>query len=239
MFLLSNNPGPMCLQIQRAVVRGRFRPGCPLGVSFPPQPPAFLRPLRTPKSLGKQILFKSWFNSFFGVQETYVTHGFQLTIKVGEQEYKRKHVYVQLALLQRCGLDVSDLFSTITRWPSPNFSPSSFVGPAAGWRSCLRTPIPLLGPPKSSGLLVTIIKMPREGRGVADLHAGGGGKVPKCCGMVHLQAFAVLFSFRQVIPTPGPQFLHFLNGCAPSGEGVPGVPCTWTLIFLPACFGPS
>lgn len=132
--------------------------------SAAPQPPAFLRLLLIPQPLSKWVLFRRSFSSFFGIQETCITHSFQLTIKLGEQEHKRKHVYVQLALLQRRGLDVPDLFSAISSWPSPNFSPSSlcraccWLGTAA-WRSCLRAPLPLPGSPKSSGLLLGCTKL--------------------------------------------------------------------------------
>lgn len=148
----------MYLQIQTAVTRGQFCLGCPLRVSCLPQPPTFLRPLLILKTT--QFILKSSFNSFFGIHITYITHGFQLTIKLGEQGHKRKHVYVQLAFLQLRGLDVLDLFSTISGWPSPNFSPGSgcraccWLGMAAWW-SCLRAPLPLLGSRKSLGLLVT------------------------------------------------------------------------------------
>ena len=99
-------------------------------------------------------------DSFFGVSETSITQGFQLTIKLGEQAQKRKHVCVQPALLRRCGLDVSDLFSTISSWPSPNFSPGSLCR-ACSWLGTgtqlnfLGAHIPLQGSPECSGLLVT------------------------------------------------------------------------------------
>lgn len=106
---------------------------------------------------------------------------------------------MQLALLQWCGLDVSDLFSTITSWPPPNFSPSSlcraccWLG-AVAWRSCLRTPLPLLPSPKSSGLLVTIIKIPREEGQVCmqqeeeRLRSAANGAFASLCCALQLQA---------------------------------------------------
>lgn len=157
---------------------------------------------------------------------------------------------MQLALLQRHGLDVPDLFSAISSWPSPNFSPSAlcraccWLGTVA-WRSCLRAPLPLLGSPKSSGLLVTGLHEAnyQELRCVCGWGERGVGVGSRStCRvrrkgsemLVPWQDFAVLFSFRQVIPTPGPQFPHLLNGCKQLGYMVPGAPCIWTLMLLPA-----
>lgn len=129
-------------------------------------------PLPIPRTTQQVGSFPELISSFFGIQETYISHGFQLTIKLGEQEHRGK-VYVRPALLQRRGLDDSDLFSTISGWPSPSFSPSSLcracccLGTAA-WRSCLRTPFPLLGSPNqaswSLGCTPLMIKVSR-GRG--------------------------------------------------------------------------
>lgn len=121
--LCSENPGVRCVQAGELPL-GTVRPRCLLSRLLSetlPSPQA----AQVGSSPGS-------FTSFFGLQETYITHGFQLTIRLGEQEHKRKHVYVPLALLQRRGLDVADLFSTISGWPPPSSSPRS-LGKACCW----------------------------------------------------------------------------------------------------------
>ena len=84
------------------------------------------------------MLFKSLFNSFFGLHGTYITHSLQLTIRAGEPAHKRKPGYVQLAPLQGRGLDFPDLFSTISGWLSPRAlcRGSRWLGMGTGEADC-------------------------------------------------------------------------------------------------------
>lgn len=107
------------------------------------------------------------------------------------------------------------------RLPAP--LPGLLGGPAAGWAP----PLARLseGTPSSAGIThefrprgvwAARSELPKSagGRG-AGQPAGRREKAEKV--LVPLQVFAVLFSLKQVIPTPGPQFPHRLNGCEQLG----------------------
>lgn len=123
----------------------------------------------------------------------------------------------------------------------PALLPALAGGPAAGWarppgEAVTQASLPLLGSRKSWGLSVT-------GWAEVIIKLFGGGVGPRPTGrwkrkgwkVLLLQAFAGLSSFRQVIPTLGPQFSHLFNGSEQS-YAVPRVPGAWTLMLWPASF---